>query len=275
MNKSELKRLQQSQLEILKDVDRVCKENNIEYYVTWGSALGAVRHGGFIPWDDDIDISMTWKNYVKFEEVAPKALNSKYFYQSMKTDKEHFIAWNKVRINNTTSMEPDFKHMKCHYGICMDVFPIVGVPKSKIKKFAQKSMIFAYRALKHEKYLTNRKPEGNTIFKIAYGALPRSLKTFLDKKLLKEITKYDTDTAHAWVEFFTEAYDKTLFDREVFGNGHKIMFEDMEVTIPEKYNEYLEKTYGDYMVLPDEKDRIGHGEVILDFDKSYEHYWDK
>lgn len=274
MNKEELKRLQQSQLQMLKDVDRVCKENNIEYYVTWGSALGAVRHGGFIPWDDDIDISMTWNNYVKFEEIAPKELNSKYFYQSMKTDKEYFIAWNKIRINNTTSMEPKLKHMRCHYGICMDVFPIIGVPKSGVKKSTQKVMILAYRALKYEKYLTNRKPEGNTMFKIAYGILPRSFKALLDKNLLKAITKYDINSADELVEFFTNSYNKTLFPKNVFGNGHKIMFEDMEVTIPEKYHEYLEKTYGDYMTLPPEADRIGHGESILDFDKSYEYYWE-
>ncbi|MDZ5038441.1 LicD family protein, partial [Clostridium perfringens] len=123
MNKSEIKRLQEYEIEMLKTVDRICKKNNIKYYLTWGSALGAIRHGGFIPWDDDIDISMTWDDYKKFEEIAQSELGDKYFYQSQQTDKHCFTTWNKIRINNTTSMEKHLKHIKCHYGICMDIFP--------------------------------------------------------------------------------------------------------------------------------------------------------
>jgi len=274
MNKSEIKRLQEVQLEMLKEVDRVCKENNIEYYLTWGSALGAVRHGGFIPWDDDIDISMTWDNYKKFEKIAPQKLDSKYFYQSRETDKYCFTTWNKVRVNNTTSMEKHLKHIKCHYGICMDVFPIVGVPSSKVKQMIQRLSILVYRVLRYERYLTNRNPEGNTIFKVIYGVFPRSFKEFLSKKTLVEITKYDTENCSEWIEFLSGKYNSMKISKDIFGKGYEIMFEDLKCKIPEKYDEYLTKHYGEYMVLPDEEDRVGHGDAIIDFEKSYEYYWE-
>lgn len=259
---------------MLKDVDRVCRENDIQYYLTWGSALGAVRHGGFIPWDDDIDISMTWGNYKKFEKIAQEKLDSKYFYQSKESDEYCFTAWNKVRVNNTTSMEKHLKHIRCHYGICMDVFPIVGVPNSKIRVLIQRFLILVYRVLRYERYLTNRKPEGNLLFKVIYGVFPKKFKEFLSEKCLNQITKYNPEECNEWVEFLSGKYSYMKCDKNIFGNGHEIMFEDIKCKIPEKYEEYLTKYYGDYMKLPDEADRVGHGDAIIDFEKSYEHYWE-
>jgi lipopolysaccharide cholinephosphotransferase len=274
MDKLTLKRLQKCQLEMLRNIDNICRKNDIKYFLTWGSALGAVRHGGFIPWDDDIDISMTWDNYKKFEEVAQKELGDKYFYQSQKTDKYAFTVWNKVRINNTTSMEKEFKHIKCHYGICMDIFPIIGVPNSRGKKLIQKIEVLVYRIFNYERYLTNKKPQGNTIFKIIYGIFPRKFKDYIMKKLIGDITKYDMASCNEWVEFLSGSYDIMTIRSNIFGKGTKIMFEDVETIIPEKYDEYLKCLYGDYMTLPPEEERIGHGDAIIDFENSYEKYWE-
>lgn len=274
MNKEELKKLQEYQKEMLKNIDEVCKKNNIKYYVTWGSALGAVRHGGFIPWDDDIDISMTWDNYKKFEKIAQKELDEKYFYQSRETDEFCFTVWNKVRINNTTSMEKHLKHIKCHWGICIDVFPMVGVPNSAFKKLIQRIQVLIYRVFSYERYLTNRRPTGNTLFKIAYGIFPRKFKDYIMKKSLKAITKYDMEKCDEWVEFISGNFKDMTVKREFFGEGTKMKFEDLEVVIPEKYDEYLTRLYGDYMILPKEENRVGHSDAIIDFEKSYENYVD-
>lgn len=274
MNELDLKKLQSYQLKMLKDVDRVCKKNNIYYFLTWGSALGAIRHGGFIPWDDDIDISMTWENYKKFESLAQRELGDKYFYQSQETDKFCFTNWNKVRINNTTSMEKNLKHIKCHYGICMDIFPLIGIPNSKFKKLIQKVEIFTYRILGYERYLKNKNPKGNTLFNIFFGIFPKKLKKNMMNILIKDITKYDMEKCDYWIEFLSGSYNDMIFKRDFFGKGTIGKFEDLEVVIPEKYDEYLKRAYGDYMTLPKEEDRVGHGDCILDFNKSYEHYWD-
>lgn len=274
MNKSEIKRLQEYQIEMLRTVDRICEKNNIKYYLTWGSALGAIRHGGFIPWDDDIDISMTWDDYKKFEEIAQSELGDKYFYQSQETDKHCFTTWNKIRINNTTSMEKHLKHIKCHYGICMDIFPIVGVPNSRFKRLIQRIQVLIYRVFSYERYLTNKKSEGNTLFRIIYGIFPIKFKEYIMKKTLQHITKYDINSCYEWVEFLSGNFKEMTLKREIFGNGTKVMFEDMETIIPEKYDEYLRHFYKDYMILPPEEDRVGHGDTIIDFEKSYEYYWE-
>lgn len=273
MNEIDLKELQKYQLQMLKDVDYICRKNNIDYFLTWGSALGAIRHGGFIPWDDDIDISMTWENYKKFESIAQKELGEKYFYQSQETDKYCFTTWNKVRINNTTSMEKNLKHIKCHYGICMDVFPLIGVPNSRFRKFVQKIQILIYRIFKYERYLTNRNPKGNILFKVFYGIFPKKFKVYLTNKLIKSITKYDMNKCDYWVEFLSGNYNAMMFKKDFFGLGTKVKFEDLDVVIPENYDSYLKHAYGDYMKLPKEEDRVGHGDAIIDFNKSYEYYW--
>lgn len=273
MSEIDLKKLQKYQLEMLRDIVKVCEKNKIGYFLTWGSALGAIRHGGFIPWDDDIDISMTWDNYKKFEVIAQKELGDKYFYQSQETDEYCFTNWNKVRINNTTCMDKNLSHIKCHYGICMDIFPLIGVPNNKFRSLIQKLEILLYRFLRYERYLTNRNPEGNTIFKVFYRVIPNKIKKFIEVKLIKNITKYNLHDCELWVEFLSGNYNSMIFKKEFFGEGTKIKFEDLDVIIPEKFDDYLKTAYGDYMTLPKEEDRIGHGDAIIDFDKSYEYYW--
>ena len=98
MSYPRLRGLQLVELEILLEVDRVCRENGIEYFLDGGTAVGAVRHGGFIPWDDDVDIGMTRENYEKFLEIAPEKLKNDYFLQTRKTDKKAPYMYAKVMV---------------------------------------------------------------------------------------------------------------------------------------------------------------------------------
>ena len=137
MKKDVLRKLQLTELEMLKDVADFCEKNGIEYFLIAGTLLGAVRHGGFIPWDDDIDIGMTFKNYKKFLKLAPKGLPKKYFVQHFTTDPKVSIPWIKVRINGTTSMERHLTNYDIHYGICMDIFLFNGIAENKNRKKKQ------------------------------------------------------------------------------------------------------------------------------------------
>ena len=127
--------LQLKLLEIAKYVDDLCRKNSIEYYLIYGSALGAKRHKGFIPWDDDFDIAMTYENYQKFITICDKFLDKKkYFLQRMESEPKYYLSFMKLRDITTTLIEEANKDKEITYGVYIDIFPLVGVPKNKIKR---------------------------------------------------------------------------------------------------------------------------------------------
>lgn len=285
MRDFDLKRLQNTQLEILKEIDRICRKYNIEYFGTWGTALGAIRHKGFIPWDDDIDISMKWDDYVKFEEVCKSELDKKFFLQNSETDKYFWNPYNKLRINNTTSMDKRLTHLKCHWGICMDIFPIVAVPNSKLSRFKQKTYRSIYIWLGFIPYILYVNPNEDSkiakIIRIIPKGMLEALKKWLipnkgitgiKRYLLKEITKYDLNKSEYYEEIFSEAGNTGIYKKEIFDESILVPFENVKIPIPKEYDKYLSQCYGDYMKMPDESQRGGHGDTIVDFDKSYEIY---
>ena len=130
-----LKNLQLKLLEIAKYIDKLCQENDIEYYVIYGSALGAVRHKGFIPWDDDFDIGMTYPNYLKFLKVYEEKVDKKkYFLQTLESEPNYYLSFAKFRDITTTLIEEANKDIPITYGVYVDIFPIVGVPNNKFKR---------------------------------------------------------------------------------------------------------------------------------------------
>lgn len=110
--------------EILDEIVRICEEENLTYYLAGGSVLGAIRHGGFIPWDDDIGIMVPREDYEKFAEACKRKLNSNYFYQSIDTDARYVKRFAKVRKNNTIFQEKMFNGIQQHNGIYVDIFPL-------------------------------------------------------------------------------------------------------------------------------------------------------
>ncbi len=126
----ELSQLHKELYEILAEIIRVCKKHDISYFIQGGTAIGAFFENAILPWDDDIDIGMTRKNYEKFIKIAPNELDSNYFLQSPHTDVHTPYYFTKVRKMNTLFVEKDFAHIKAHQGIFIDVFPFDKVPDS-------------------------------------------------------------------------------------------------------------------------------------------------
>lgn len=194
LEKDYKRKLQLKILDIVKDIDDVCKKNNIEYYILYGSALGAIRHKGFIPWDDDFDIGMTYDNYVKFLEVCEQQLDkNKYYVQTPDKEKDYYLSFSKIRDITTTLIEEGNKDIDIVRSIYVDVFPIVGCPENKFKEGILK--INRAFMLSANKNIINNK--------VLRGIFNVILKIFGRKRILKYTTKrcfkYDCNSSKYWV----------------------------------------------------------------------------
>lgn len=267
MKNNELRRLQLNLLDILKYIDEFCKENKIEYYVVYGSCIGAVRHKGFIPWDDDIDIAMTMDNYDKFCKLFSKANTGKYFLQTKKTDPNYNNNFGKIRNTETTLIEFNNKNLNMVFGTYIDIFPLVGVPNNKFKRYIQKLDRTFY--LSTEKRVVNNKLLGaivNLLIKILG-------KDNIKKRCYKNLIKYDCKSSDNWMSCFASLYEENIHPKEYYGKPKYIQFEDIKVPVPCEYDKYLRHIYGDYMKLPDEEKRKSdQHSSILDLDKPYTYY---
>ncbi len=263
---NDLRSLQMVCLDILKEIDRICKKHNILYWMEGGSMLGAVRHHGFIPWDDDLDIAMFRNDYNRFLEIAPKELNENYFLQTHQTDPEYPLFFAKVRKNNTFIDERSYEELNIHKGIFVDIFPVDKMPLQmpKIKRFC-----FSLRTL-YLFYITlERRVNTKTtdrffiLFKmIRFFLFPVSLcKEYFRRKFEKKLQKYNKMKNEIYVGSLTVVqFMKWVYKKEWFKNFKSFRFEDMDVLIPSGYHELLTNVYGDYMTPPPkEKQILGHG----------------
>ncbi len=266
----ELRRLQLKMLDIVKDIDKLCKENDIQYYIFYGSALGAVRHKGFIPWDDDFDIAMTYDNYQKFIKVAEEKLDkSKYFVQTPGKEKEYYLQFTKIRDISTTLIEDFNKDKNVVRSVFVDVFPLVGAPTSKVGWFFFK-LDRAFVLSCDNNIIRN---------KALYSFFKVILKIFGKEKIIKyfgkKCTKYDVNKSEQVVSFAdTWSLEKSTYFKKALGKPTYVEFEDTTLPIPEDYDSILKTIYGNYMQIPskEERESAEHTRYFLDLDMSYAEY---
>ena len=141
----EFRRMQLLQLDMLVELDRVCREHNINYVIFCGTQLGAVRHKGYIPWDDDADIAMLRENYEKFKSYASELDPEVCFFQDHSTDPYYRWGYGKLRRTGTTFIRVGQEHIKCKTGLFIDVFPLDDIPKSLIGQMVQDFNCFQTR----------------------------------------------------------------------------------------------------------------------------------
>ena len=116
----------------MKYFNNFCEENNIKYYLAYGTLIGAVRHHGFIPWDDDVDVFVSGEDFLKLKEVFNKKVhNNKYFYQTLQTENNYYLLWDKVRLNDTIFVEEGWENNDINNGIFIDIFPLLEYPDTE------------------------------------------------------------------------------------------------------------------------------------------------
>lgn len=237
------------QLDILDQIDLICKKHDIKYFLMWGTLIGAVRHKGYIPWDDDIDISMMRDDYNKFLKIAKKELPNKYFLQTGLTDKNHHLFFSKIRLNNTAFCEKRERNQKHHRGIFVDIIPL-DYRKDKlsfIRKFKDK----LYDRTNKYVYL---KREGLKLGKLKFfNLLPESWVVRLRDKFASG--KGDNCTSF---RFTFKCYD--------FFPTSTLVFQGKEYPVPRNYDKVLTEVYGEYMKLPPEDQRVTHEPLFISFD---------
>jgi len=259
-------------LETMKYIDKLCREHNIVYYIMGGTALGAVRHRGFIPWDDDLDIFMTPDQYAAFKKVFEAQKSEQFVLQEWRTTPE-YLEYAKVRMNGTTFIEEAFRDRKdMHHGIYVDIMILHKIPESA---FIQKQVYY------YSKFVTlyglsqrNWKPKSKT-----QALVLKSLKLLpcklLEKMCYKKIYKYDDrQQDFKYCYWITPAkFRNGLFDRSFFEEPVDVPFEDTVLLGSRKIKEYLAYRYGDYMKLPSvEQQKAAVHAMLYDTQRDYQEY---
>ena len=270
--KKSVREVQNKILEIMKYIDAVCRKNGIVYYIMGGTALGAIRHGGFIPWDDDLDIFMTPQEYAKFKSVMEREGNPNYVLQEWRTVKD-YLEYAKVRMNGTTFIEENFKDRKnMHQGIYVDIMILHKVPESKFmqKMVYYESKFVTLYALSQRNWKPKNKGQAMMLRFLKF--LPCQ---FISKICYRHIYKYDDMTDNfMYCYWITPAkFRSGLFDKKFFDAPIDIPFEDAIFYGSKHIKDYLTYRYGDYMKLPSiEQQRAAVHAYIFDTEKDYSEY---
>lgn len=264
-----VKQLQENQKIILKEIDRVCSKNNLRYCFAFGSCLGAVRHKGFIPWDDDIDIYMPVEDFIKLEECS-RDFSDNFFFQTHKTDKEYGLMIGRVRNSDTALIEKTETDRNINHGIFVDIYPLFNAPESD---FSFKKLVFVsmlYRLMLYARVPQNR----GKVMKIGSFLLLKCIPESLRKSIIEKFEKKLYDQKES--EFLSSLYGdeaSVRYPKDWFFPAQKVVFDDIYVPIPCNADGYLKLTYGDYMKLPPlEKQKIHHDFEFVDLHNSYKKY---
>lgn len=264
-------------LELLKVFIDICDKLDLKYYMACGSVLGAVKYGGFIPWDDDVDVCLLRPDYEIFVNEASKYLPEHLFLQNYKTDPDYPSVTSKIRDSRTTWIEKGVAHLDINHGIYLDVFPIDGYPNapSEQKRFERRKMhherirAISYRApVDPMAVRTNLILIANKLFGV-YSSSQNNI-----CKYEQLISSYAPSESRIWCNHGNWQGKLEYAPREQYGEGTWATFEGLKVRIPEKFDEYLTQKYGDWRSDPPLEKQVSHHYTeLVDLHRPYTEYF--
>lgn len=251
-------------LNCLEEIIKKCQKNNLTYYLSYGSLLGAIRHGGIIPWDDDIDIVMPRKDYQKFKELYREYFSDRYFLDDYECP---------AYLNCQPNCRVDFKNLLIRknegsreYNAFVSIFPLDGLPNNKIKRYFHiQRLLFLYGLLRisrsYRNNVDNIKNRGRfeKLMISLFKTIP--LGKFISPQ--KVVSKYNIQRmkySYENTKFCITYWNRVVFKSEWFHSSENKQFEHLICSIPNGWNNILKTLYGDYMALPpEEKRKPAHG----------------
>jgi lipopolysaccharide cholinephosphotransferase len=270
MNEQKLRKVQMIQLELLLDLDRFCKENDIHYNLIFGTLLGAVRHKGFIPWDDDLDVGMTRENFEKFTNLYK---SDSYFLQNYKTDSHYYRQFSRLRKNGTLFVQNLYKDLAVHHGIFIDIFPFDGIHPNCILEVLRYKVINFMEKI--NKIRNHDISADKNLFKKIVMRLIQSTSVIIKKptfdKWQTALIAFKPSNKSTYITNLTlnpykERVKWNLIKKTDFLNSFNLEFEGHLFPVPKIYHQYLTQIYGDYMQLPPiDKRKPHHGVFKVDF----------
>lgn len=266
-----LQQMQQVELDIFKEFISICEKLNLRYYLMGGTMLGAVRHGGFIPWDDDIDVGMLREDYEVFMREAPKYLPEHLFLQNHKTDYEYHSNAAKIRNCNTTYIEKEIRFSKINHGVFIDIFPLDYYPDNALEEgllnLIRKPLTVRIGMVYHKETKEN---VVKRFCKALLSVIIPDIHIAVEArdKLYKKCRKSSKLANHsgAWGK-------KEIVPADWYAEGCTLEFEGLKVCVPKEYKKWLTQVYGNYMQLPSIEKRVTHHKTVaIDVSRPYTDY---
>lgn len=256
--------VKQIQIEAFRFLIEYLEKNKINYFIIAGTLLGAVRHKGFIPWDDDVDIGMTRKDYNKFMTLFKNDFERNnealYFLQNWDTDPHFAMPFSKLRVNNTIYKEEVTRRVNIHHGIYIDIFPFDDVHSNKLFSCIQEkgTMLLQKMILAKSNYkLTSRKM--SVFYKVFLFPFPKKLMIALIHAINAENTENNRLMVCSGGSY---GFKKEVVEKQWFERSEILRFENLEVKAPLGYITYLKNLYGDYTKLPPVHQRKSRHNIV-------------
>lgn len=263
-----LRKLQLTELEILNEIHRICQSNHLSYFLVGGTLLGAVRHKGFIPWDDDLDIAMPRKDYTRFLELCETALNPQYYLHCINTDKEYWLPFAKIRKKDTLFDEANISHLDVPKGIYVDIFPLDDefYEDSWEKRNRTRIIKKLNSLILYKKHYYDNKEKPLKLRLSALLAFPFSIRQIylLQTRLM---CKHNQKGGKYYANYGSNYNPiKQTIPKEMYEPAKPIDFEGNSYLAPNNCDFILKRIYGDnYMQLPPEEKRVTHKPLRISF----------